>query len=239
VARLFTFASSQSLKKSVTPVTAYPLTISCWLLPTTHATFHTLVGIGRIAGASPNHYWAVGHNATGFPFAASNDGTTEVDATHATAVVNGTWTHLCGVFTSATSRTIYQNGINPVTNAVSSIPLLLTGVNIGSLQNGTSEISFSDGAGAEVGIWNVALSAPEVTMLALGINPRLVRPSALVMYCPLRQPSGNEPDYLSATVFTASASAPTAVAHPLILGPRGGIVIPSAGVAAAPTNAYQ
>ena len=44
---------------------------------------------------------------------------------------------------------------------------------------------FDDGTISEIGMWNTALTTPEMQTLALGVSPLLVRPSALFLYWPL------------------------------------------------------
>ena len=44
---------------------------------------------------------------------------------------------------------------------------------------------FHDGKLAEVGIWNVALTAAEIASLAKGMTCDKVRPQSLVFYAPL------------------------------------------------------
>ena len=99
------------------------------------------------------------------------------------------WHHTAGVFTSASSRSVYLDGGNSATDTTSITPTLLDRTNIGVqfLQSagGTSGISFMDGLIAEVGIWNAALTAAEIASLAKGMTCDKVRPQSLVFYAPL------------------------------------------------------
>jgi hypothetical protein len=94
-----------------------------------------------------------------------------------------TWHHACGVVSSATSRTIYLDGANSATGTASITPSNLNVISIGRRPDGS--FGLMNGLIAEVGIWNVALTAAEIASLAKGMTCDKVRPSALVFYAPL------------------------------------------------------
>ena len=94
-----------------------------------------------------------------------------------------TWIHLCGVFTSASSRSLYVNGslVSTNTNTVGSSNSY-TRITIGANH---AETFFAAAQIAEVGIWNVSLTQPEIASLAAGMTCDKVRPQSLVFYAPL------------------------------------------------------
>lgn len=76
---------------------------------------------------------------------------------------------------------------------------------------------FTDGRIAEVGFWNVVLTAAEIATLAKGYSPLFVRPASLISYLPLVRALV---DYKRGVPTLVSA--PTAgSAHPRIIMPRG------------------
>ena len=98
-----------------------------------------------------------------------------------------TWYHVAGVYESATSRKAYINGSNDSAENDNSNSVTPSGVNlliIGARFN-TTIGGYFPGDIAEVGIWNVALTAAEVASLAKGMTCDKVRPQNLVFYAPL------------------------------------------------------
>jgi hypothetical protein len=98
-----------------------------------------------------------------------------------------TWYHVAGVYESATSRKAYINGSNDSAANDNLNSITPSGVNlltIGSRFNITIG-SYFPGDMAEIGIWNVALTAAEVVSLAKGMTCDKVRPQNLVFYAPL------------------------------------------------------
>jgi hypothetical protein len=105
-------------------------------------------------------------------------------ASTSTGVAAGTWHHAAAVFTSNVSRTAYINGGNSGTNTSSLTLNTPTSVVIGARYNTTLGFYFG-GDIAEVGVWNVALTAEEIASLADGMTCDKVRPQSLVFYAPL------------------------------------------------------
>jgi hypothetical protein len=114
------------------------------------------------------------------------------DQGNVSAVANGAvvtanlWNHYAGVFASESSRTAYTNGIAGATNTTTVAAITPTVTSVGAWFQGTSSpIQFLDGRIAEVGIWDVALTAAEISSLAKGMTCDKVRPQSLVFYAPL------------------------------------------------------
>lgn len=91
-----------------------------------------------------------------------------------------TWGHACLVLNSTTSRIIYRNGANSTTNTNTRAPTGLNRLDIATF-DGTGNF---DGRLADVGLWNAALTASEVSALANGVKCSRVRPQSLVFYAP-------------------------------------------------------
>ena len=122
-----------------------------------------------------------------------NDGQFRIlDQGDVNAIANGAivsanqWNHFAGVFTNASSRTPYTNGIAGTTNAAAVAAITPTVTNIGAFFAGTATpLQFFSGRIAEVGIWDVALTSTEIGSLAKGISCDQIRPQSLVFYAPL------------------------------------------------------
>ena len=80
---------------------------------------------------------------------------------------------------------MYLNGGNSVTNTTSLAINASNTVRIAAAQTATSIGNYSNGYIAEVGLWNVALTAEEIASLAKGMTPDKIRPQSLVFYAPL------------------------------------------------------
>lgn len=185
MARRFVRSASQYLETLSTPVTAAPLTLACWYNVDNVTTQHNLIGIYEPTGSTADL------------FCLTIEGTQANDPLHAYAAAAGTynsssinnvtagsWQHAAGVFASSTSRTVYKDGVAGTTNTTARTPnaASLDRILIGRFQ-ASSTIAYTDGLIAGAGIWNVALSADEIKLLANGYSPQNIRPQNLV-FCP-------------------------------------------------------
>ena len=108
-------------------------------------------------------------------------------------------------------------------------PASINRTSIGKRDNVSADRNFgSTGTGylADVGIWNVALTDAEVLSLSKGVSPLKVRPSALVLYCPLYGGGSTEPNLISAATEPAIQGTLTQGPHPPILMPSRSIIFP-------------
>jgi hypothetical protein len=185
--------TNQYLQMGSAVLTAAPLTMACWFNSDSLTVSQVLVSItnqGTAGGITRFAILAAGA-VSGDPVRAiasdisANNGIAETTSGYSANF----WHHAAGVFTSASSRSVYLDGGNSATDTTSITPTLLDRTNIGVqfLQSagGTSGIAFADGLIAEVGIWNAALTAAEIASLAKGMTCDKVRPNALVFYAPL------------------------------------------------------
>lgn len=183
MAYLFTSANSRYLSIPSAPVNAVPLTIAAWFIfPNTGAN-QAIAGISSTTVVSTNSFRLV-LNGTNQVSAVTNAGTNVSSTT--TAATTGIWNHGCAVFAASNSRTAYLNGIAGTQNTQTLTPVSLDAVHIGANRiANTGFAGYANGSIAEVGIWNVALSAGEIVSLAKGVSPRLIRPQSLVFSAPL------------------------------------------------------
>jgi hypothetical protein len=180
--------TSQYLNTASSPVLSGPVTLAAWFFPSNITSNGVLVGVTDNADGNSGHRFtiAAAGTLTGDPIQAiCQPGTpTAAIAQTTTGYTAGAWQHACGVFTSSTSRTAYLNAGSSGTDTQSATPTGLNQIKIGMRVNVTPGLFF-DGLIAEVGIWNVDLTAAEVASLADGFTCDKVRPQSLVFYAPL------------------------------------------------------
>lgn len=173
-------------------VSATPYTMACWFRTTNMTQIGCLLSLSSpTAGYSTIFFRG---DVAGDPIDILAEGPGQAVSRSTTGCTSGKWHHACGVFTSATSRTVYLDGGSSATNT-SPITHTLNQTEIGAWR---SSLWFS-GDIAEVGIWNIDLTAAEVASLAKGVSPALVRPQSLVTYLPLIR---DVVDVRAATGFT-------------------------------------
>lgn len=160
-----------------------PFTLACWFDSDSVAVNQYLVALSPANGNA----WAItAHgNVAGDPVQAVHTSAATA-AQSTTGYAANVWSHVCGVFNSTSSRTVYLNAGNVATNSVSEVsPTAATQLRIGNVLFNGSSILYTDGSIAEVGIWNAALTAAEIASLAKGMTCDKVRPQSLVFYAPL------------------------------------------------------
>jgi Concanavalin A-like lectin/glucanases superfamily len=148
------FNGSSYLAVNSAIVTVYPFTMSCWVIPSS-----TLVGL-MCVGAAATERWATYLDPNGAAVIQSYATTSTI----ATSIVlpSGQWSMVTGVFASATSRTIYVNGGNDVTDTNSSTPV---GVTTTTLAAGTQGDHPLIGSMAYPAIWKAAFAPTDVANL--------------------------------------------------------------------------
>ena len=179
--------TNQYLSCASASVTATPITIACWFYVTNTTAAHNLVGLNS-ANAVDRYALQARGDVAGDPVRAQvNISGTSANADTTAAYSANTWTHACGVFLSSTSRTAYINGGSSGTNTTSVSPSGINQQSIGAQRflNNSNGASFTSGRIAEVGIYNVELTAAEILSLARGFTCDKVRPQSLVFYAPL------------------------------------------------------
>lgn len=208
----FVSTSSQYLDVAATPTVTLPITLAAWHRPLATAVNGTLITISNDGAVGP--FFAIMGRATGAVRATQNDGTLVGNATTAATVTAGTWAHVCGVFTSTTSRDIYLNGANSVNNATSVTGSMAAATHTEVGRTGASAAGYFNGDICEVGLWNVALTTTEIASLANGVPPSKIRPGNLQVYYHLWDVNNLVDFGLGGTTYNLTASnTPTTVAH--------------------------
>lgn len=184
------FSTSNYLRASSTPITAYPLTIAAWAKTTDLVTAQILCSIKNGASASLRNNFDIRVNSSGVPVCQAGDASSSSNASAPSGLSSNTWAHIAGRFTDATHRDCAKDGSFGSESTTSLTPSGIDGVNIGAQYYSSGSLNFPWGNGgtgeiAELGVWNVALTDAEVLSLAAGFSPRLVRPQSLVIYMPL------------------------------------------------------
>lgn len=178
---------------STVPLTAVPLTISAWFYPTSFAANGTIASAN---GAGGDRHELRCSTAAKVEAVSRMAGPTTGSATISTTAVINTWSHACGVFASATSRSAYLNGAGKVTNATNITPVAMSAFTIGATP------SVFVGLIADVALWNVALTDAEILALSKGVSPMRVRRESLVSYIPLYGAESPEPDLVAARTYS-------------------------------------
>lgn len=186
----FTAASSQYLSAPISTATRITgaITLAAWIKST--GVYNSPVGrvMSRGAVAVDGRAYTLELNSSGQ--VSSNMNPTGLGAdnfvTTGTTVVGTNNRHIAATFSPSTFSRVYLDGSQDA-ERTSGVPasiadLNLYGLSFGGLAGGSF---FFNGTLAEVGIWNVALTADEITSLADGMTCDKVRPQSLVFYAPL------------------------------------------------------
>jgi len=178
--------SNQSLTMSDASLSSLPVTMACWFNSRSDSAAQVLVCITPSAAFDARYFLAARGDLAGDPISISGNNING-RANSTTSYSTNTWHHACGIVESNTSRTIYLDGGSSATNTVSTATATFFNQTIGAqrVNGGSSPATFTNGLIAEVGIWNVALTAAEIASLAKGMTCDKVRPQSLVFYSPL------------------------------------------------------
>lgn len=212
--------SSEYLTLGSTPVTVYPLSMSCWFTPGDLTATSYLVWLGDSANNLESIASIKFHGGDDDQCVAESISTDSFELGQAFGgnFVTGAdeWQHVVGVFASNASRVITLNGdlgnegSNTTTVTGNTPDEIAIGVAASSTPTG-----YHDGALAEVGIWNVTLTDAEKTILSLGYSPRFVRPQNLVVHSRLVR---SRQELIGGVNWTDNGT-PTVASHPRIIVP--------------------
>jgi hypothetical protein len=200
--------TNQYLRTASCPVSAIPITIACNTRGNATGVLYPYV---VVSDGANNSRLNVVLTADGIFVNNHIDASNAVNGSFvAGAYSPSTWIHLCGVFTSVSSRSLYVNGSLVNTNTgIAGSSNSYTRITIGANHTQTS---FAAAQIAEVGIWNAALTADEIASLAKGMTCDKVRPQSLVFYTPLVR---NLQDVKGGLTITNNNTA-TVAAHPRV-----------------------
>lgn len=170
-------------------ITAFPLTMACWMNNDDITAGQALVSLSTSGGTARLQLTASGATV-GDPTSANSvtAGGVSVSANSATGYSASTWHHCAATFVSTTSRTGWIDGAAGTTSTTANDPSIasLNRLVIGARISAGAYGAFANGRIAEVAIWNEELAATEIAALARGHSPPSMRPQALVAYFPLR-----------------------------------------------------
>lgn len=201
--------SNQYLSTASAPATAAPLTIACWARPSATGT----TAYVAINNTTTGDRFQIALNVSSSAVAAQTvvGGSTQSATVGAVPSVNN-WLHAAGVFSASNNRVAYLDGVAGTANTASSTPSGINSLYVGARNNGAGIGLYFNGQIAEVGVWNVALTAAEIGSLADGMTCDKVRPDSLVYYSPLVR---DLIDYSGGLTITNNNTATVAV-HPRV-----------------------
>lgn len=196
------------------------MTLSVWFYTSSTATM--CLGINGEAGTG-NNYLKLLLSGEAVAVQTRNATTTRTATASGTYTAN-TWTHACGLWgenSNVLNRSAFRDGANK-------------GSDVGFLAAGSfdetrfaQDLSATPGEGfdgriGEVALWLTWLHDDEIAALALGVNPRKIRPLSLASYWPFFGEDSPEPDIHSTILdphpLTITCT-PTRADHPPVSHP--------------------
>lgn len=190
--------------------------LACWAYfagsPSNYPNSYSFIDCGS---GSPQNYW-LDAESTFLRFYYTTGGSNVNIETGAVTWQVGVWYHFAMTtadFTLAGTK-LYINGISQslsITGTAGTPDTSTRGLEFGGFQGGTTALL--SGRLADVAIWNVALSAGEISGLASGGRPYQFRLSALKGWWPFDGLQSPEPD-LSGNAFNGTLTGTAFVAGP-------------------------
>lgn len=178
----FLFNSGQSSYLSATDGSAPNLSpgvgnlsVEFWVKPFLLATFQTFIGKGAQTNDATNSVgWRIGMNSSSQILATMADATdtTQVNVTGSATFILSRWQHVCLTADRAGSATIYQNGVNVGSGAITGEPLTWNTtadfvMGCRKAVAGTTS-QFVAAAFDRIGVWQRLLVADEIRQAAQG-----------------------------------------------------------------------
>lgn len=161
-----------------------PCTIASWVNPDAYGDM-SIFGWGYSV-ANPNRIY-VGVDASGYAFAEhAAIGTGRATGTTALPLLE--WSHVAGVFSSSTARSIFLNGVSEASNTTGVTAYTPNIGRVGRRPDSVDTEWWNHGQIGDIAIWAAALDLWEVKMLAAGYDPRVIRPQALQAYWSFDRP---------------------------------------------------
>jgi len=188
---------------------SYPFTINFWFYPTVSAV--GTLAMFTLHNTTDNQRFAVQINTTTTRIAFNAFTTANALATTTVGYTPNAWNMATAVGTSSTSRTIYINGGNPVTNTTSRAVTTPTRWLVAAFYISGSFLSSYEGRISEVGIWNAALTTADINALYTGMRSSSVKPQNLKVYAPLIRDISDQTS--STTSFSNTITDTTVAVH--------------------------
>lgn len=181
MARTLVAAAQQCFVSTLLPVSTWPCTFVAWFKPSALGQAQWLNGVFQ---ANASAWLALEVNNANKVQSFQYDGVNVGVAASVGTVTLGNWHHCGAVMPSNLTRTAYLDGVPTVDSAVGINPITVDRVAVGTLVSGGVTQQFANGSVAELATWAVALTQEEMTALAAGVSPFLIRPDKLVAYYP-------------------------------------------------------
>lgn len=220
MARSFASASSQYLRiASNLGELQNPLTFHCWFNSTNMTSAQILMSLCNIGAATGRYSLAIRGDLAGDPVRVfkDNDSNISGSANTTTGYSSGVWGAAAAVFASNTSRTVYNNGGGSASNTSNISNPTPDVFLLGAQEINSGTQLYTDGIIAFPAVWNIALPAAAILMLAKGAHPLSVYPDNLIAFWPLDEKTGGARDIVGGYNLTASASEPTWAPDPPVL----------------------
>lgn len=210
--RRFPTTASWARNIDAAPVTAAPLTMACWYRPQTLGTTAVLMQLGDYtAGTTDNKFRMLKSSGNQLQFIATTTSSTTLTNTQVTMAAN-TWYH-CLVSANATyspNRAVID-GVVATSTLSNRVPTGVNSLVVGAwLYNTTTYAYTANGDICWPAVWNAQLTADEERALADGVSPRLIRPSALMMFIEEDDQRKLWRDYISGYTLDFPTTADTA-----------------------------
>jgi len=187
---------------------SYPFTINFWFYPAVSAGGVLVMFV--LHNTTDNQRFTVQINATTTRLAFNAFTTANALATTNVSYTPNAWNMATAVGTSSTSRTIYINGGNAVTNTTSRAVTTPTRWLVASNYS-SGIIPQYEGRISEVGIWNAALTTADINSLYTGMRSSSVKPQNLKVYAPLIRDISDQTS--STTSFSNTITDTTVAVH--------------------------
>lgn len=150
------------IKIAATPVTAYPFTFAAWGYSPIGGAGGALISTQDGSATIP--YYRLLINASGFAVAGARPDAGAESEAIGTTDLRGGWHHIVGVYSSATSRSVYVDGVFVDSDTTNDVFNTVTNVSIGNTDI-SSDVAHFTGSIDDVRIYNRALSADEIKLL--------------------------------------------------------------------------
>lgn len=179
----YTFNGTKYLESNLASLSlsSTPMTMACWTRRNSNTNNIFVLNVGE---KTANHRNQLAMTGAGV-LAITQVGSTAASLFSGLTVQDQTWSHIAGIFSSLSSRTAYLNGsasgVDTTSIASMNSP---THIQIAARYSSGIATDFN-GDIADVGIWNVALTAGEIASLSKGVACDKIRPGDLVFYAPL------------------------------------------------------
>lgn len=92
-------------------VSAYPFTISAWVRTKSVAAGNKAI-VNIASGGATNIYYGIMLNGANASLVAMNGGTERINNGSTTTLLANAWYHVVGIFTNATTRTLYVDTVS-------------------------------------------------------------------------------------------------------------------------------